>query len=95
MVLSIYSGKNEVSLFSESLVCDEEQLVLYHKGKEGTIKNEGGRESVLPKELAINSSLRLLNRDEKLDSRIKSFVEFLKNSASFEMLSPSEMQPCF
>lgn len=93
MVLSIYSGKNEVSLFSESLVCDEEQLVLYHKGKEGKIKNEGGRESVLPKELAINSSsLRLLNRDEKLDSRIKSFVEFLKNSASFEMLSPSEMR---
>lgn len=42
MVLSIYSGKNEVSLFSESLVCDEEQLVLYHKGKEGKIKNEGG-----------------------------------------------------
>ncbi len=93
MVLSIYSGKNEVSLFSESLVCDGEQLVVYQKGKEGLIKSEGESANVLPKALAIRSSaLRMLNRDEKLDCRIKYFIDFLENSSSFEMLSPSEMR---
>lgn len=93
MVLSIYSGKNEVSLFSESLVCDGEELLIYQKGKDGLIKNEGDSINVLPKALAVNSSvLRMLNRDEKLDSRIKCFIDFLANSASFDMLSPSEMR---
>ena len=92
MVLSIYSGKNEVSLFSESLVCDGEELLIYQKGKDGLIKNEGDSINVLPKALAVNSSvLRMLNRDEKLDSRIKCFIDFLANSASFDMLSPSEI----
>lgn len=93
MVLSIYSGKNEVSLFSESLVCDGEELLIYQKGKDGLIKNEGDSINVLPKALAVNSSvLRMLNRGEKLDSRIKCFIDFLANSASFDMLSPSEMR---
>lgn len=93
MVLTIYSSKNEVSLFSESLVCDDEKLLVYEKGKDGFIKNEGGSTNVLPKALAVNSSaLRLLNRDEKLDRRIKCFIDFLGNSASFDMLSPSEMR---
>jgi len=93
MVLSIYSSKNEVSLLSESLVCDSEELLIYQRGKEGNFKNEGGRINVLPGALAINSSaLRMLKKDEKLDSRTKNFIKFLEDSSSFEMLSPDGMR---
>ena len=85
MVLSIYSGKNEVGLLSERLVCNGTQLLVYQKGEDGFIKNEGKDTNVLPRALAIKSSaLRMLNRDETID--------FLENSSSFEMLSPNEMR---
>ena len=35
MVLSIYSGKNEVGLLSERLVCNGTQLLVYQKGEDG------------------------------------------------------------
>lgn len=93
MVVSIYSGKNEISLFSENLICNGKQLIAYQKGKDGLIKNEGEGISVLPQALTISSSvLRLLNRDEKIEHSIKIFIDFLLNSSSFEMLSPSEMR---
>ncbi len=93
MVLSIYTGKNEVSLLSESLVCNGEELLVYQKGKDGLIKDEDQNINILPKALVIHSSvLRMLNRDEKLDFRIRRFVDFLEKSASFEMLSPNEMR---
>ncbi len=93
MVLSIYTGKNEVSLLSESLVCNGEELLVYQKGKDGRIKDEYKDINILPRALVIHSSvLRMLNRDEKLDFRIKRFVDFLEKSASFEMLSPNEMR---
>lgn len=93
MVLSIYSGKNEVSLLSERLVCNGTQLLVYQKGEDGFIKNEGKDTNVLPRALAIKSSaLRMLNRDETIDYRIKYFIDFLENSSSFEMLSPNEMR---
>ncbi len=93
MVLSIYTGKNEVSLLSESLVCNGEELLVYQKGKDGLIKDEYKDINILPRALVIHSSvLRMLNRDEKLDFRIKRFVDFLEKSASFEMLSPNEMR---
>ena len=93
MFLSIYTGKNEVSLLSESLVCNGEELLVYQKGKDGLIKDEYKDINILPRALVIHSSvLRMLNRDEKLDFRIKRFVDFLEKSASFEMLSPNEMR---
>lgn len=93
MVLSIYTGKNEVSLLSESLVCNGEELLVYQKGRDGLIKNEDQNINILPKALVIHSSvLRMLNRDAKLDFRIRRFVDFLEKSASFEMLSPNEMR---
>ena len=93
MVLSIYSGKNEVGLLSERLVCNGTQLLVYKKGEDGFIKNEGKDTNVLPRALAIKSSaLRMLNRDETIDYRIKYFIDFLENSSSFEMLSPNEMR---
>ena len=93
MVLSIYSGKNEVGLLSERLVCNGTQLLVYQKGEDGFIKNEGKDTNVLPRALAIKSSaLRMLNRDETIDYRIKYFIDFLENSSSFEMLSPNEMR---
>ena len=93
MVLSIYSDENEVSLLSERLVCNGTQLLVYQKGEDGFIKNEGKDTNVLPRALAIKSSaLRMLNRDETIDYRIKYFIDFLENSLSFEMLSPNEMR---
>ena len=93
MVLSIYSDENEVSLLSERLVCNGTQLLVYQKGEDGFIKNEGKDTKVLPRALAIKSSaLRMLNRDETIDYRIKYFIDFLENSLSFEMLSPNEMR---
>lgn len=93
MVLSIYSSKNEVSLISESLICDSDELLIYQRGKEGIIKNEGESMNVLPGALAINSSaLRMLKKDEKLDARTKKFIRFLEDSSSFEMLSPDGMR---
>ena len=65
----------------------------YQKGEDGFIKNEGKDTNVLPRALAIKSSaLRMLNRDETIDYRIKYFIDFLENSLSFEMLSPNEMR---
>ena len=66
---------------------------MYQKGEDGFIKNEGKDTNVLPRALAIKSSaLRMLNRDETIDYRIKYFIDFLENSSSFEMLSPNEMR---
>ena len=56
MVLSIYSGKNEVGLLSERLVCNGTQLLVYQKGEDGFIKNEGKDTNVLPRACLLYTS---------------------------------------
>lgn len=93
MVLTIYVTRNEVSLFSESLTCNDEKLLVYERGKNGLIKCEDDNMNVISNAIAISSSvLRMLNKDEKIDERTKHFIVFLENSSSFEMLSPVEMR---
>lgn len=94
MVLIAYTGKNEIVLQSERVLCDSDELLFYHSERGGSIKGiEASQKIMLPEAMQVRTSvMRMFLASTKIDERLRQLIDFLLNSTSFEMLSPSEMR---
>lgn len=95
MVVTVNSSKNEILLDSEKVMACGEELLYYTHEKGGLIRtcDAENKVLVLPQGLYFHSSVMKAMKDsDMISERLRVLIAFLKNSLSFELLSPSEMR---
>lgn len=93
--LSINKNRNKIFLQSEKVVADGKELLFYHAERGGywvgNIPEQYG--AYLPGIVGLPSSImKLAFGSKELSKELKVLIDFLRNSSSFELLSPTEMR---
>lgn len=95
MIVAVNPSRNEILLDSEKVLTCGEELLFYTCDKGGLIRacDDNNEVLVLPQGLTFNSSVMKAMKDsDRISERLRVLIDFLKNSLSFELLSPSEMR---
>ena len=93
MTLTAHKGKNELSLQSEKVVVDGNEILFYVVGKDGFLLYHDGSRALLPSIMKMSSSvMKTVRGSSGICKELQAIISFLENSSSFELLSLNEMR---